>query len=1806
MDFLLPSDPQEGVAAESAAGMIAALMRHRIERYLASRDDLSMYQSLRNMSQFVSDDYGNRFLVELIQNAHDAHDPSRTDGEIAIVLDASDATHGCLYVANRGSGFARKNLEAITSIALSSKPVNLGIGNKGIGFRSVLQVCNWPEIYSASAEASGQFDGYCFRFATLDDFRDYLGPDRYDIAEEMHHTMPCWHVPVPAHPSDRVEQFARMGFSTVVRLPLKSRDAFATASSQIDELIGLSTPIHVFLERVERISVRSGRSAPTILNRLVEQSWSFNPLGFRVDSPIRIFKLRLGESKFVLADWEIDENVFRPVLARSVAKGEIPESWKDWEGRARISIAVPLETSLDQGRLYCFLPLGPEGVAPFAGYLNANFYTKMDRRSVDPGICLNDHFLRMGAWLSCQLINLMVSINWSESPGAVVSLLCWTGEYLVDLKRAMGEGGQGILRRPFLPVQTRGGGLEWGSPEESYTWTAAPDTCMSLDRVSGLGGGRILPESLTDGQRTALDMLYRRLRGRDFSPPPTLVAEWVEKVAEEMHRDGASPELWGAFYDEVAEAMEACPELLFGKRFLLSVSGELIHSEAPVAAALGRSRRAADVYFAPVLSVDSDVDDEASKESLPLESFPATLRSGFAMLSREVPWLKEDGGHRSGRKFLVGGGLAREYDTRDVLRTLASVTRSADESGTRLQALEWAFRLWSSGRSLSDKETRAAGFHVPAVSGWIEADAAMFGSGWDVANGSKLAHFLRAGAGKSADCAQVLDHLLPAFTAWPISHGEIVGWSRFLFATGVRDALRPMRCDASIADPVGKPADLVAAVAAAYPGFSDSLQSLWREQLTRDIAKMFSTVRYRAELRFWRFPGQDQLQSFPSDLRRDYAVQIAIAMRALSEEHLTFRTARPTTGAVVTDSHRLSTPLRAFLAFGEWVPVLKPGSTPRFVKPAEAWLFKAEDKRPPRFLEFVVHPVVAALDESAAEWLQRHAGLSLFNDGRHAQRALHYLSDAATARITEFRDVRRFQELFQRVWSSARHVSQPPPARCVPVLVNGEVRAIAGDSAAAPDAWFDDGQDSLRRQLLDEVGEPVFGFLRGDDPAAWDWVSASAPGRFRLLSEQRADVFVDGVRFDEVYPARPLTEVIGSWIVDFLVLVAEYKGSAFVQVTQKTLGRIRRQAMSLSVVTGQEIRIAHGDDQLPLPSSLAGVLTFSRTAGSVLIAEVHRGTDLTLPLLAGAAGQLAIALGAKELSHGLEAALLRLSTMVRVESGDVPDDAMLATSLGIDTAAIERTRKLAIGDLQSVLSLSVPLAACFGLPEIAARLQALADQEDPAEQNLREVFEALARALDLSFAQFEERMAHLADLHDLKSAFSIPIAEMNTAIASLGGRFQQISNEVVHREAWTRHLRMRQPTLAEKLRSRMAGIFDRRGRLNAYVTAREGVYRIGPKDSWFVEYDELPESVMDAHIDWWVQEHVPEDSASSPLPTPLSDVRATNGTALRKFVATFAPILIAHFRSVGSAVDPRVREVWKTAENAGETCESHARGSGWLDFRFLKDTDIAHWLELESMWPAGREPSPALSDWGLSEDSLIASEEQARAKKEAEARGRIEIDFGGRKMSALKDGYVDLVAAVIAQVEHAEALRHVHSRDASLEQVGGTPGGGGAKGNTGGSPPKPIDTAMSEEQKRAIGLVGELWAREWIRRSHQLDAVDESIWVSRYRDSVLNTSGGSDFLGYDFIVPLKSRTYYYEVKASTGDPLRFELGPTEIGAAQQYRADRDHRYRILYIAHAGNPARMTVTRLPNPFSIAAADKFRLVGKGSVIYEFRSR
>ena len=881
------SPAPEGLLSSSAREEIEAKTRGEIEVYVDGRGKTRIHEGARNLSLNVSDDYGDRFLVELIQNAHDAHPSGSQDGEIAVVFDPTECEFGCLYVANRGNGFSKENFLAITNIALSSKPVNESIGNKGLGFRSVLQICKWPEIYSVSgAGDSNEFDGYCFRFANAEDVASFLnGTVAQGLAEEILANMPCWYLPVYA--SERpglVSRFSSDGFSSVVRLPLESAAAQESVVSQLASLFAKEQPLHLFLDRIARIVIEPNPGERKLLERQRLESWH------RADN-ILIERLHVGGEQYLMANYTLEEAVFRKQLCESLAKKEVPEAWSNWQGAAKVSVAVRLGRSVESGLLYCFLPLGDGGKAPFAGYINANFYTKIDRRSVDERIGLNRFFIRIAAILSSRTIDFLIEKNWPEAPGAVVDLLCWNHPYSNDIRTGLKAGESDMLDRRLLPVLTANGETSWEEPRKTVLWNAPSNRYLSSDALIQVSTTQLLHPEVTTQQQDSLSRFFLAT-GVDFKPSAKLISEWVESVAEQLVSRNLPGEAWADFYDEIAGYIGPSEKVLFGRKFLLGVNGDLIAAE--VSETGSRRRRAADVYFPPVMTIDAEVDDAESRKQLPLERFPASLQKGFALLSRDIPWNNPGGGYRPCRAYFLEAKLVREYDTREAIRTLANITQSDSPEKLKQQALEWAFRLWSSGRSLSDKETRSAGFFVPTRNAWRPAESAMFGSGWSgVPSGKRLETFLKAAGERSAELESTRAGLLPIFSEWPIGFGKEDDWSRFLRAAGVMDHLRPIGAEEGMQkdqQPYSLAYDLTRSIAS----ISEPAAKLWLADLqaVAQTAK-YSTVNYRADCVPWRIPGQCELDGLPVEVRKEFAYQVIRVVSSLEEEHLYFRVFRP-------------------------------------------------------------------------------------------------------------------------------------------------------------------------------------------------------------------------------------------------------------------------------------------------------------------------------------------------------------------------------------------------------------------------------------------------------------------------------------------------------------------------------------------------------------------------------------------------------------------------------------------------------------------------------------------------------------------------------------------------------------------------------------------------------------------------------------------------------------------------------------------------------------------------------------------------
>ena len=130
----------------------------------------------------VKERYLGRYLFELIQNAHDAitdqNEGERETANREAHLVRIELTDKSLLVANFGQAFRERNVRALCRLGNTIKSVSKQIGHKGIGFKSVLEICQRPEVYSLGNPVSYSFgfDGHQFR----NQVAEVMGPDWND------------------------------------------------------------------------------------------------------------------------------------------------------------------------------------------------------------------------------------------------------------------------------------------------------------------------------------------------------------------------------------------------------------------------------------------------------------------------------------------------------------------------------------------------------------------------------------------------------------------------------------------------------------------------------------------------------------------------------------------------------------------------------------------------------------------------------------------------------------------------------------------------------------------------------------------------------------------------------------------------------------------------------------------------------------------------------------------------------------------------------------------------------------------------------------------------------------------------------------------------------------------------------------------------------------------------------------------------------------------------------------------------------------------------------------------------------------------------------------------------------------------------------------------------------------------------------------------------------------------------------------------------------------------------------------------
>ncbi|HMT94260.1 ATP-binding protein [uncultured Thiothrix sp.] len=791
------------------------------------KEGVTNYRSLHSLTEQVEHQYHGRFLVELIQNAHDAlstSNYSNDHGRIEIFLKKDEEDFGVLYIGNDGSPFSKSNFTSLSQLGQSDKNPQESIGNKGIGFRSVLEVTNSPEIYSRAKIGNPTFDGYCFSFSqkiikelttslfSILDGQDsvtspLIGEIKVDwplskLREKIKHKAEqekmderCWieremrylspyFLPISLSNSDKnttITEYENRGFSSLIRLPLKNLEISKLITLKIEEL---NSSTILFLERVSTLVLHSG-------NELREYS--------------RTQTKRLNGHEVIISDVQSSTSDRYWVWKREInltgnafeyvqkALGTLPGKWPLLK-EATISIGVAIEDNPESGMLSIFLPtLLDTGCA---AHINAPFFGDMSRTHIDfgdtessdtsGGAVYNRFLLRETAQLTLSVINNDLAGKGIDEAKAIIDMLSPYGHDTSAIERW-----QRLINEAEKTSEIKIVNQCWALSDHGW------DSFNKVFILPQVSNSTILNSNIIrrhakfspyikelDCKKDAITRLYDKHHISSY-PQARDVANTLESIAVDLHKQTNID--WNGFWSDVTDLFKNRPIInLIDRKIILGNDGQLYSSSKNCL-----------IYFVPRRTQGDEEELYDAKE------IPPTLRKFVAFVHDNIH-IKNGSYDLSNRKFLQDAKLVhpfrRETVLRDILvkRTpLLPVSFDSDESALCKDILLWGLGLMTN-QQLNPEHDKTLlrlleKLPVPCIGGWYPLVETSFGEGWPDTQGSQVHNYLyKIDTPSSTEARNRL--LLPPTHPYWNKKGEI--YRKILLNAGVSSGIRLIKIGA--------------------------------------------------------------------------------------------------------------------------------------------------------------------------------------------------------------------------------------------------------------------------------------------------------------------------------------------------------------------------------------------------------------------------------------------------------------------------------------------------------------------------------------------------------------------------------------------------------------------------------------------------------------------------------------------------------------------------------------------------------------------------------------------------------------------------------------------------------------------------------------------------------------------------------------------------------------------------------------------------------------------------------------------------
>ncbi|RWD10463.1 MAG: hypothetical protein EOS74_29610 [Mesorhizobium sp.] len=1836
-------------AAEAVSGVTASKLRSFLYELA---EGVTNYRTVHSLTEQVQHQYHGRFAIELIQNAYDAlaraSEAERGMGRIELGL-VADRAFGTLYVANDGLPFSVSNFISVSQLGQSDKSPETSIGNKGIGFRSVLEICESPQIWSRRSVQSGYFDGYCFGFSPdfvqslfepimallerpnshapsgwlggivdweeglLDKFRSSVQRQaaaagtsiRNWVRSQLDYLSP-YLLPWPLQTADRVaaiEDIEKRGFATVVALPLKSAASADLVKRRMAEIDANSL---LFLDKLDRLTL-SLCGEPHVFTRQTRRA----PAGLRHFAEIAIEQSAQPKAGRVFRTWRREIKVSDMPEAVRASILELPGQWPKLS-KAEIALAVAESWEPEPGQLSIFLPTKLESGA--ALHVNAPFFGDMSRTLINFGdsdgsaqgdAVFNDYLLGQAADLALEAIELDLQGKTEAEVPDIVDLLAPTApgsiasdRWQAHLRRAAEARGLRIAEAPWFLTDKGWEALT----EASLLPLPAEPKIMTAETMRSHAGFPAYASAL-DGRLSSLAALSKA-HGIDEWPSFDDQAEMIENIACTLH--GSGPVDWLGFWEDVQNLFDSDLSPLAARKVLLCTDGQLHAGGIPGSA----------IYFKPRQS-GPDEDDGPGEQDI--DQIPQALRHLIAILDPAVPVSEMRQGRMHSTRLhdkLSGADLVEQFRREDVLSKVLvpnlpalPVKRAGPEADLCRDALSYGVRIVQSMQVRGEGQgaLRAlARLPVPCRGGWYRLETASFGAGWSGTQGNIVERYLRRCGTVSARAARNRLLRSPEHPDWAGAGRNIL---QLLREAGVHDGLRLTRITPKdwmsrfdaykhyFVLPADPPAEISVA---AWKQFLDAGR--------QEAQPRYNNGKYEVGEILW-IPGLEGYSEFDDDTRESFFEAV---LASAGRWGSSWKTVALTRVEGSSDYFSLRSPLLLELAALDWIAERSDEGiltwstiSARWYVPTQhlargrAWTLEHLSPLPPTMAEQLDRDeeLVSVL---TALGMPRYAPDQPSDDPR----LLECLADTAELRSYQNKDV--FLGQVRTAWKAFHPASAENfPQKIIVHLPDGNLAAVT-PTPEMP-VYLPNARTTL--SMLRHFGLPA---------AAIEPVDAAR------LSEGFASAYTTAVRSAA---DLQMTALAGAtkWVSEDSVVLTDFSG------LDETIPFILT------------IAALHGLNARGTTSA-----SFNRYMDRLRAARVAVVPDLGLvPMVDGqhvAAPQRQNAVWMEreqfllldsEWASDIEAVADAFTQLIEREDlkfqirkglsevwPDLDDD-QIARILGQMDLSLEHYREILElwrGDLGPAVERLSHLMWVLSRPDQSARLQK-ADQRELGLAPLREV---------------------LGD--DLLAETVLQAALEARDVFEFGRAARRILGEQVEMSAWNREL---QRIGQQQLVNLRAGREFSRHRDSAAQLLRRIAATLAEDSSQAPTYGEIMTRLEDTPCPETLARAVWEISFPEMLraiATVLSDYGLSNETrAILEQAETpgaLAAMLLENSQIV--AADPM--EIAKENRSRAEAVLDRFRlvaaawyASGAAD----QHADWLATLKVDILEPVLREDrsfytrswnertvlscvalclpnfapevlrdglASAASIEALAEELNVSSEQIEGAAEELEkvrqnaARRRRMVGVCGAEFDNTESNLSALFDHIARQItdEKLAAIQGFDPKAPLIPRKLEKPSAGksSSKGKRTMAPKR-----QSKDMDDLVGAAGEIHAFRWLQRRYGAALVSPSNWVSAYSmkaypDNAANVDEGR---GCDIWFTHDGCTYSIEVKSSDGDSTNFTLGSSEIRLARDTAWTKKKRATEIFLILRVNNVLSTspvFTLLPNPYDPRYQEHFLILDEGA--------